>query len=209
VQEFKAYVEEAHEKQAAASSVDTLETKLAASTLNHSGATAEDVEEGEDGSDDEEGEGDDDGELDYTTREVVVVEDCVKLLGKALGCIKHTLQIATAVCDTTHTTAPQTVFAAASGAETGLLQYSEQWVAQLAHLSQLLKKDVLDLGAELYPPFEKDTSAIEGHFATLREHCLSYLRLTDADALRSLQTAEHTEKIAQLLREVEECAIRS
>jgi hypothetical protein len=208
VQEFKAYLEEAHEKQAAASSADALETKLAAVTLSatnmEGGREDESGDEDEDGEDEEE-----DGNLDYTAREVVVVEDCVKLLGKALGCIKHTLQIATAVCDTTHAGAPSTVFAAASGAETNLAQYSEQWVAQLAHLSLLLKKDVLDLGAELYPPFEKDCSGIEGHFATLREHCLDYLRLTNADALRGLQSAEHTAKIAQLLREVDECAVRS
>lgn len=233
LQEFKAYLEEAREKQtrraeqeaAAAELPATVLTGVANIALSAQGiepesavaATAEDVEN----SDEEDADSDEDeDDLDYTPAEVAVVEAATRLLAKTIGCIKHTLFIATTVCDalctasiTTASTAAPTTAPSASTCASGVtaspeaVQYSQRWVAQLAHLTQLLNKDALDLGAELYPPFESDLGKIEATFDTLRSHCLDYLRLVDVEALRALQTADHAAKISELSAEVTACTL--
>jgi len=168
---------------------------------------AEDVEGDSDSDQDSDEENDEDDcedELDYTTEEVRVVEAAVVLLGKTVGCIKHTLFIATTVCDAMTTPASA---ATTTGAEEGVEKYSQQWVAQMAHLTQLLNKDALDLGAELYPPFESDVTKISANFDNLRSHCLAYLQLVDAESLRGMQSAEHAAKIAELTAEITNCTL--
>lgn len=228
LQEFKAYLEEAREKQtrraaeeaAAAELPESVLTGVAKIALSAQGiepeVTAEDAEESDD-EDADEDEDDCEDELDYTPAEVAVVEAATRLLAKTIGCIKHTLFITTTVCDTlstaNSTAAAPSAEAGASGSASGVtaspeaVQYSQRWVAQLAHLTQLLNKDALDLGAELYPPFESDLGKIEANFDTLRAHCLDYLRLVDVEALRALQTAEHVAKIAELSAEVTACTL--
>jgi hypothetical protein len=208
VQEFKAYLDEAAEKAQTALAGDMAKASLSDTPVG----ADEDADECSAGEDDDEDDEDDGGELDYTPKEVQTVEGAVKLLGKALGCVKHSLLIGTGVCDRASALnapgTPTTVFSSDAVAEaTTVRQASQQWVAQLARLAQGLKKDVLDLGAELYPPFESDCSTIEDRFAQLRTHCVEYLALLDTEALRGLQTPEDTEKIAQLVREVSECQL--
>lgn len=207
VQEFKGYLEEAAEKAQAA-----LEEGMAKASLNdEAGDSAADGDREEDGSD-EGDEEDDDGELDYTTKEVQVVEAAVKLLGKTLGSIKHSLQVCTRVCDTAVAQqtgdTPTTVFSSEAVAEaTAVRQGSQQWVAQLSRLAQALRKDVLDLGAELYPPFEADCGAIVERFTLLKERLVGYLQLLDAESLGALQTAEDAARTATLLSEVHDCGL--
>lgn len=198
--------------------LDISPEEAAASAGTTAGSVPAGIEAG-DNDDEEDFDEDDEEELDYTAREVEVVSSAVQLISKTLGCMKHTLQIATAVCDTVAAqqqqqqvaTPAETVFTSAATtattATTSMSRYSERWVAELAHLTQLLKKDVLDLGAELYPPFEADCSVIESHFALLRAHCEDYLRLVDAEALRSCQSVEHASKIAQLRQDVLDCTL--
>lgn len=217
LQEFKTYLEEAREKHARRAEAEAEEaagvpesvltgvTRMALSADANSAqaaVVAEDVDQDDSDSDDADDEDECDDELDYTAQEEVIVEAVVRLMGRALGCIKQTLFIATAVCDV----------ASAGTAEDDdvnnpTTQYAQQWVAQLAHLTQLLNKDVLDLGAELYPPFESDCSKIQGYFENLRAHCTDYLRLVDVESLRALQTAENAAKIAELLSEVDACVL--
>ena len=227
LQEFKAYLEEAREKQTrraeqeAAAAVELPEsvlTGVANIALSAQGIepesavtmAAEDVE-GSDEEDADSDEDEDEDELDYTPAEVALVEAATRLLAKTIGCIKHTLFIATPVCDALSTanitTATTTPSASGVTASPEAVQYSQRWVAQLAHLTQLLNKDALDLGAELYPPFESDLAKIEATFGTLRAHCLDYLRLVDVEALRALQTADHAAKIAELSAEVAACTL--
>ena len=218
IQEFKAYLEEAQAKQTAAleSSMNRLDISPdeAAASAGSGSSVPAGIEAG-DNDDEEDFDEDDEEELDYTAREVEVVSSAVQLISKTLGCMKHTLQIATAVCDTVAAqqqqqqvaTPAETVFTSAATTATSMSTYSERWVAELAHLTQLLKKDVLDLGAELYPPFEADCSVIESRFALLRAHCEDYLRLVDAEALRPCQSVEHASKIAQLRQDVLDCTL--
>ena len=220
IQEFKAYLEEAQAKQTAAleSSMNRLDISPdeAAASAGSGSSVPAGIEAG-DNDDEEDFDEDDEEELDYTAREVEVVSSAVQLISKTLGCMKHTLQIATDVCDTVAAqqqqvaTPAETVFTSAATtattAATSMSTYSERWVAELAHLTQLLKKDVLDLGAELYPPFEADCSVIESRFALLRAHCEDYLRLVDAEALRPCQSVEHASKIAQLRQDVLDCTL--
>jgi hypothetical protein len=209
VQEFKAYLDEAAEKAQTALAGDMAKASLSDTPVDaDEDANGDEGSEGDDDDDDE----DDGGELDYTPKEVQTVEAAVKLLGKALGCVKHSLLIGTGVCD--RATAlnapgtPTTVFSSDAVAEaTTVRQASQQWVAQLARLAQGIKKDVLDLGAELYPPFESDCSSIEERFAQLRTQSLEYLAVLDTEALRGLQTPADAEKIAHLVREVSECLL--
>lgn len=195
-------MDEAREKRArqAAEVPESVLTGVANIALSAQGPVAEDVDgDSDQDSDEEEDEDDCEDELDYTPEEVRVVETAVVLLGKTVGCIKHTLFIATTVCDAT---------TAATGEEQEEVEkYSQQWVAQLAHLTQLLNKDALDLGAELYPPFESDLTKIGANFDTLRSHCLAYLQLVNAESLRSLLSAEHATKIAELSAEITNCTL--
>ena len=221
LQEFKSYLDEAKEKQARRAaqlqaeadevpeSVLTGLTRIALSaegivpeqsTTTTVTATADGDAEDSD-SDDNDDEDECEDELDYTANEEIVVDAAVKLMGKALGCIKHTLFITTSVCDAVSSS----VDGGAQPRE--VVEYCQQWMAQLAHLSQLLNKDVLNLGAELYPPFESDPSKITSYFEELRSHCRDYLLLVDSEVLRALQSAEHAAKIAELQQDVHACSL--
>lgn len=212
--EFKGYVEEAHAKQkeeastAAQDGADQLATGVTNIALSADAVTAEDVEDAEDSDFDDDCE----DELDYTPRETALVEACVKLIGKTLGALKNSLLTITTVCDATHSiyspaAASTTVFSAAEEQQAAVRAYSQQWVAQLAFLAQVLYKEVLDLGAELYPPFESDSAKIEEYFSTLRSHCADYLRLVQAESLAAFQAEEGRARIAQLLQDVELCEL--
>jgi hypothetical protein len=157
-------------------------------------------EEDDEGSED----GDEDGNLDYTSTELRVVEECVKLMKKSLASIKNTLEVATTVCDATHaavtSSVGDTVFAPTTGqahtqtqAQTHTQEEnrkrSQQWVAQLAQQSSAVYSKVLNLGAELYPPFETDTAAIEDTFAQLRGSCLELLQLAHTGQSPSSEAA--------------------
>lgn len=197
--EFKGYVEEAHAKQAEAQEdgADSLARGVTNIALSADAVTAEDASDSDSDFDD-----DCEDELDYTIRETVLVESCVKLIGKTLGALKNSLLTITMVCDATHA---NTIF---TGVEANsVTAYSEQWVAQLAYLAQALYKDVLDLGAELYPPFESDCTKIQEFFNTLKSHCADYLRLVLVDALVSYQAEEGRARLAQLLGDVEACEL--
>eukprot|EP01032_Pedospumella_encystans_P026285 gene26285-29691_t len=130
LQEFKAYLDEAREKRArqAEELPESVLTGVANIALSAQGpVVAEDVEgDSEQDSDEENDEDDCEDELDYTPEEVRVVEASVVLLGKTVGCIKHTLFIATTVCDAI--IAPTSASTAPDTAEEGAEKYSQQWV---------------------------------------------------------------------------------
>jgi hypothetical protein len=177
-------------------------------------ASNEDNEE-EENEDKNSEDGDEDGNLDYTSTELRVVEGCVKLMKKSLASIKNTLEVATTVCDATHGAAAAAAAAATSSAGDTVFapiteqapgqphtqaytqaqtqeesrKRSQQWVAQLAQQSSAVYSKVLNLGAELYPPFEADTAAIEDTFAQLRGSCLELLQLARTGQCPSSEAA--------------------
>jgi hypothetical protein len=204
-------------------------------------ASNEDNEE-EENEDKNSEDGDEDGNLDYTSTELRVVEGCVKLMKKSLASIKNTLEVATTVCDATHggaaaatSSAGDTVFAPTTEQASGQPQTqayiqtqtqtqeesrtrSQQWVAQLAQQSSAVYSKVLNLGAELYPPFEADTAAIEDTFAQLRGSCLELLQLARTGQCPSSEAAataaeesfphqhmskEQAEKLQKLFAEID------
>ena len=188
-----------------------------------------DDKEDDEGEDDED-EDEDDGELDYTPAEVRAVEACVALMQQTLACMKQSMQIATVVCDATHTHATSNTVdsvsaSAGAGASSeelglGLVAHSQRWVAQLASLAPALNKEVLDLGAELYPPFEAELAEggcpaggggegkVRCLFASLKAHCQDYLRLLTANtALQHLFTPEQLAKLHELSVNISACTL--
>jgi len=211
IQEFKCYLDEAYEKRQnqddESGITEQLDSKLHVTTHNkhctkgNDCSTKEKEEKEDNEEEEEEEEEEEDGELDYTPMEVIVVETCVTLMGKSLGCIKHSLPIITSVCDATHCNIDKAdmddtmvtnngtgTTSACTVIETGgtkhittpstlTRRHSQVWVSRLAYLTQSLHKDLLNLGAELYPPFEKDPSQVQALYSNLRDHTLAFVEL--------------------------------
>lgn len=231
-QEFKEYLVEAQEK---ASNDDSEVLSKGVSQLSLAPADEgvdvkeEEVERGEDDDFDEEEE---EENKEYSRRELVVVQSCVSLMDCSLDAIKHVLQVITTVADTLQlpvdnsnssseasVTAGSTVFkmsdatlqavTSSSVINTNIssdVNYCEQWVAQLAYLTQSLNKDVLNLGAELYPPFEEEVAeTVLPLYGTLKDHVASYLQLVSAPRLIHYWDATTMQKQEFLLAQLKSC----
>ena len=133
-------------------------------------------------------------ELDYTELEVRMVDLCVLLIARCVEVVKQSIAVVTVVNDalsrsSTHDTPLITVFQTHSLSDNpsinidpsfSMWEYSSRWVAHVASLSTELNTKVLDLGAELYPPFADDLQQIQTLAQALSVEVTRYIRKTVA-----------------------------
>jgi len=150
------------------------------------------------------------------------VEQCVLLISRCVDSIKQSITVVTAINDglssgpnthdTSLTTTTTTVFQQPATVALGehcisTREYSSRWMANVVRLSIRVNTKVLDLGAELYPPFADDLQQIQAMFQALTIEVVKYIRCVIN--IESLITRIHDVsakaslvKMEQLLREV-------
>jgi len=149
-----------------------------------------DDDDGNNNDTDDSDEDEDEEELDYTELEVRMVDLCVLLIARCVEVIKQSIAVVTVVNDalsrsSTHDTPLVTVFQTHILSDNpsinidpsfSMWEYSSRWVAHVASLSTEVNTKVLDLGAELYPPFGDDLQQIQTLAQALSVEVTRYIR---------------------------------
>jgi hypothetical protein len=160
---------------------------------------------------------DDEEELDYTELEVRMVDLCVLLIARCVEVIKQSIAVVTVVNDalsrsSTHDTPLVTVFQTHSLSDNpsfSMWEYSSRWVAHVASLSTEVNTKVLDLGAELYPPFADDLQQIQTLAQALSVEVTQFIRKAVAVEPLGDKIGANVKpmliKMQQLLIEVSSC----
>jgi actin-related protein len=124
----------------------------------------------DDDEEDDDYEDEDNEEVEYSPEEVSLVEKCVLLFNEVINFLKTTMKIITDTSDALpHTTEE----------EQTQVKECQQWIAQVERSSQELENQVVDLGAELYPPIdcESEYSPALKQFRLLQEKMEKFFQL--------------------------------
>jgi actin-related protein len=145
-------------------------------------------EEEEDKEEDDPYEDEDNEEVEYSPEEVSLVEKCVLLFSEVINFLKTTMKIITDTADALpHTTEE----------EQAQVKECQQWIAQVEKSSQELENQVVDLGAELYPPIdcESEYSPALKQFRLLQEKMEKFFQLIGKnEKLKSVVTGSELEE---------------